>query len=63
MKLNVFLVALFLASYAPDNVDNDVLSRSIFCLEGYEGVPMDYSEVDWKDFFSSSSVFVYLKTY
>lgn len=34
-----------------------------FGLEGYEGVPMDYSEVDWEDFFSSSSVFVYLKTY
>ena len=30
MKLNVFLVALFLASYAPDNVDNDVHSLSIF---------------------------------
>lgn len=34
-----------------------------FWLEGYEGVPMDYSEVDWEDFFSSSSVSVYLKTY
>lgn len=34
-----------------------------FGLEGYEGVPMDYSEVDWEDFFSSSSVSVYLKTY
>lgn len=41
----------------------NVFSRSIFCLEGYEGVPMDYSEVDWEDFFSSSSVSVYLKTY
>lgn len=30
MKLNVFLVALFLASYTADNVDNDVISPSIF---------------------------------
>lgn len=34
-----------------------------FGFEGYEGVPMDYSEVDWEDLFSSSSVSVYFMPY